>query len=317
MSEATTLAFPAYGELPRIDELGARHAWDVFPRGDQLGRLNLITAAEVERAADEVRTGERFNLSLPLNLPDPPFSSVRKLYAHHVFSSNRNIRDDYVDSFYFQNSTQWDSFRHVRAREFGFWQGSGDEILESDDLGISAWADHGIASRGVLIDVAAHLERQGDPLNVREDRRITVEMLEETLSAQGCVLRQGDVALIRTGFVDAYLDGDAALRKDFVERRDAPGLHGGEEMAEFLWDSGVAAVVADNVAVESIPGDPAIGSLHRRLIPLLGFPLGELFRLGPLAEACASDGRWTCMFVGVPLNLPGAAGSPGNALALR
>jgi hypothetical protein len=75
--------------------------------------------------------------------------------------------------------------------------------------------------------------------------------------------------------------------------------------------------VADNPAVEAVPGSPAIGSLHRRLIPLLGFALGELFDLDAIAADCRSDGRYDCLFIGVPLNLPGGIGSPGNAVAVK
>jgi kynurenine formamidase len=88
-------------------------------------------------------------------------------------------------------------------------------------------------------------------------------------------------------------------------------------MAEFLWDSGVVAIAADNPAVEVVPGSREAGSLHRRLIPLLGFVLGELFDLERLAADCAADRRYTCLFVGVPLHLPGGVGSPGNALAIK
>ena len=45
----------------------------------------------------------------------------------------------------------------------------------------------------------------------------------------------------------------------------------------------VAAVAADNPAVDAVPVDPAVGSLHRRLIPCLGFAIGELFDFAPLA----------------------------------
>ena len=65
------------------------------------------------------------------------------------------------------------------------------------------------------------------------------------------------------------------------------------------------------------PGDPAVGSLHRRLIPMLGFVVGELLDLGPLASLCAADSRWDFMFVAAPLNLPGGVGSPANAVAIR
>jgi hypothetical protein len=53
------------------------------------------------------------------------------------------------------------------------------------------------------------------------------------------------------------------------------GLDASAEMARFLWDKGFAAVAADNPTVEVRPGDPTVGSLHRRLIPALGLPLGE------------------------------------------
>jgi hypothetical protein len=49
---------------------------------------------------------------------------------------------------------------------------------------------------------------------------------------------------------------------------------------------------------------------------MLGMPLGELFSFDELASQCEAQGRWDFLFVSVPLNLPGAIGSPGNALAL-
>ncbi|MEO5902224.1 MAG: cyclase family protein, partial [Ilumatobacteraceae bacterium] len=78
-----------------------------------------------------------------------------------------------------------------------------------------------------------------------------------------------------------------------------------------------AAVCCDNPAVEVVPGDPAVGSLHRRLLPTLGTTLGEMFDLDRLATACRADGRWTFFFVAAPLHLPGGLGSPGNAVAIR
>ena len=69
------------------------------------------------------------------------------------------------------------------------------------------------------------------------------------------------------------------------------GLDASAEMARFLWDSGCCAVAADNPAVEVLPGNGGFGSLHRRLIPALGMPLGELWDLDGLASACAESGR--------------------------
>jgi kynurenine formamidase len=310
-------ACPAYDELPLIDELDARHAWGVFGPDDELGRLNLLTPEVVREASAGVTRGEVFNLCLPLNHPDPPWGDHRRPYEHFVFPLNRNTQDDYLDAFYLQRSTQWDGFRHVRAREFGFWGGVTEGADNGDRLGIHRWAEHGIVGRGVLADVERHLAAEGRPLGAETGRPITVDDLEATLAAEGVGLRNGDVLLLRTGYVEAYLAGSRDDRVRLSHGRSFPGLHAGQEMARWLWDSGVAAVATDNPAVEVAPGDPAIGSLHRRLIPLLGFALGEFFDFGRLALDSAADGEYTSLFVAAPLNLPGGVGSPGNALAIK
>src|SRR5437588_1557799 len=96
------------------------HAWEEWCPGDQLGSINRITPERVLAALRVPRLGRRFNLSLPLDQPDPPLFR-RKAYEHTIFPLDRNQQDDYVDSFYMQRSSQWDSLRHVRAREFGFY----------------------------------------------------------------------------------------------------------------------------------------------------------------------------------------------------
>jgi hypothetical protein len=127
---------------------------------------------------------------------------------------------------------------------------------------------------------------------------------------------------VRTGWVDKYLTLDAAARGALaaamtdISGFSSAGLAGSEEMSRFLWDSGVAALPCDNPSVEVVPADPEVGSLHRRLIPHLGFAIGELFDFGPLARACRRAGRYEFLFTSVPLNVPGAVGSPGNAVAI-
>jgi kynurenine formamidase len=310
--------YPKYDDLPRIEKLRARHAWDVFGPGDELGRLNLLTADVAREASAGVRRGAVFNVCLPLNLPDPPWGGERQPYRHTVFDLNRNNQDDYLDSFYLQRSTQWDGFRHVRAREFGFWGGVTEGAgQDGSRLGIQRWAEHGIVGRGVLADVNRFLAEAGRPLSAEVGTPITVKDLTATLDAEGVTLRPGDILLLRTGYMEAYLAGSDADRIRFAHGKEFPGLHAGEETARFLWDSGVAAIAVDNPAVEVAPGSPEAGSLHRRLIPLLGFALGEFFDFSRLAEDSAADGSYTSLFVAAPLNLPGGVGSPGNAVAIK
>ena len=126
----------------------------------------------------------------------------------------------------------------------------------------------------------------------------------------------GDILCIRFGWVEAYRQFSPEQREEVPKSVASPGLSGAESTARLLWDWGVAAVACDNPGVESMPIDPEAGYLHQRLIPMLGMALGELFDFGRLGEACRAQGRSTFLFVAVPLNLPGAVGSPANAVAI-
>jgi hypothetical protein len=306
-----------FDELPVLPGSKLRNAWQVNGPGDQLGTLNRLTPAAVAEAAATVRTGERIGLSLPLELPDPPLFG-REALRHVVFGAGRNTWDDRVDGLYPQASSQWDSLRHIRAREDGFyggWQGEPD--TDPAWLGINHWAGPGIIGRGVLIDLPAATDF--DPFTPHS---IGVADLERALAQQHTTLRYGDILCVRVGWVDRYLALDPAGRTELSQRFASPagrqwaGLAGSEEMSRFLWESGAAALTCDNPAVEVGPGDPAVGSLHRRLIPCLGFALGELFDFSALAATCEREQRYEFMFASVPLNITGGVGSPANAVAI-
>jgi len=306
---------PAYDELPRIEKLDMPHAWDVLDH--DLGTLDRSGPEQIRAAADLVRDGTVIPLNLPLNEPDPPLFG-RDPIRQEIFTTDRNTLDDRFDSFYPQGSTQWDGLRHVRAREFGFFGGITDEFGEGDPrLSIEHWARRGIVGRGVLLDLVAHRRRRGEDYDPFGSVAIEAAELEAIVADQGIELRQGDVLCLRTGWIDAYRELDPAGRAKLAEEVRVSGLAGSDAVARFLWDSGAIAVAADNPTLEVAPGDPAVGSLHRRLIPLLGFVVGELLDFGALAAAAEGDSRWDFMFVSIPLYLPGGVGSPANAMAIR
>ncbi|MGD9751503.1 MAG: cyclase family protein [Acidimicrobiia bacterium] len=307
---------PDFDDLPLLENLGLRHSWDVWGRHDELGTINLLTPARVAAAAALVRSGELVSLDLPLDLPNPPLFG-RQPYEHTVFALNRNEMDDRLDCFHLQASTQWDALCHVRCREHGYYGGRTQDPTEGPNgLGIDRWAEHGIAGRGVLVDVAAHLEGSGHGYGALASHPITVEELQATLDAQGTELRTGDLLCVRTGWVHAYRGLDAADRTSYAGGPVFSGLHAGEEMARFLWNHHPAALLCDNPAVEVVPGDPAVGSLHRRLLPSLGFALGEMFDFDTLAQRCRARQDWSFFFVAAPLKVPDGLGSPGNAVAI-
>jgi kynurenine formamidase len=137
-------------------------------------------------------------------------------------------------------------------------------------------------------------------------------------------LQEGDILILRTGWLRWFLalsdEEKEALRGRLnpgEDGLDMPGLDPGTPTAAWLWDHRIAAVAADNPALEALRVDAEVGFQHRRLIALQGMALGELWDLETLSRDCAADGVYEFMLVSAPLNVPGAVGSPANAYAIK
>ncbi len=314
---------PPYNMLPEIgDESGARHAWDYFGRDDELGTVHFIDEEAVLRARDSIRSGRRIGLTLPQDLPQPSLSVGRSQYEHHV-EIRRSGRDDSVSTFYLQSSSQWDGLRHIRYKANGYFGGRQESDLEGDHLGIDRIAVRGIVSRGVLVDVPAFRAAHRQTLQCETRDPVTVEEIEAVLSWEQVTLEAGDILILRTGWLGWYLQLDDPGRRRLQATLhngegglECPGLQSGTETAAWLWDHGVAAVAADNPAVEALKVESDHGFLHRLLIPLLGMPLGEFWFLEDLHHACEEASQHTFLLSAQPLRLPRAAGSPSNAVAV-
>lgn len=299
--------FLSYSELPVLGDLGVRHAWSVLD--SEIGTLSFIDSDKTAEGARLVREGRAFSLNLAIDAFDPPLfgrSPVR-----HVVEVQGNEAQDVLDAFNPQASSQLDGLAHVRAREHGFFGGRTDLEAAREQIGIHHVAARGIATRGVLLDLAGHDEI--DKVTPFDGRMYDAGLLAEIAREQGVDVRAGDVVLIHTGWTAHFLRMDAEER---AAKRAWNGLRADEAMAQWLWDRRVAAVGADNPAVEAAPGSRDIGSLHRRLIPALGMSMFELLDLEALAAACRVSGRWEFFFVSVPLRIAGGVSSPANAMAI-
>lgn len=308
-------ALTRYDDLPVNEALGLPHAWDVLDH--DLGTVQRMTPETVKTATANVRDGVVVPLNLPVDEPDPPLFG-REPIQHQIYALSRNDTDDRIDAFFPQASSQWDGLRHVRAREHGFFGGvTEDPQPGAGPLGIERWAETGIVGRGVLLDIPAHFDAEGRDYDPLRGDAIQAEDLEAALARQGSDLRPGDVLCLRTGWIAAFRALPRDEREAFAKAPTISGLAGSEANARLLWDAGLVALAADNPPIEVAPGDPAVGSLHRRLIPMLGFALSELLDLERLAALCAADGRYAFLFTAAPMNLPGGVGSPANAIAIR
>jgi hypothetical protein len=114
------MRLPTYAELLDRTDAPPGTAWGVFGPDDELGTLNLLTPERALAAARLVQRGEVFALNWAIELPDPhPFRQPprRNQLGFGVG------RDDWLDNFYLQGSSQWDSLRHIAHPRHGFYNG--------------------------------------------------------------------------------------------------------------------------------------------------------------------------------------------------
>jgi len=304
-------------------------SWGVWGDGDVLGCLNLLTPERTRAAAGLIRNGKVFALNWEMNLPDPPLFG-RAAFEHQVeWLANEVGHDDSLSGWNTQSSSQWDGFRHIKSAAHGFYGGVADE-----EHGIHHWARRGMAGRGVLLDVGRWRQAEGRPLDMTASDPIDASDLLATAESQGTRIATGDVLLIRTGWIGWYSGLSAGERQELAASLKAPGLRPGRETVQTLWDLHIAAVAADNPALEvwppgalataetfeAIRADPDRSYelfAHFAILPMLGLPIGEMWNLESLAEDCAADGVYEGFFTSAPLNLAAGVASPPNALVIK
>jgi len=319
---------PRYKDLNRPDSTGLPLAWGLWSPGDQLGTVNNITPGSVAAAAKEVKRGVRFNLDLPLHIPyglcKPGAHATRRDPIPTLHARERPphlwVRDDKLDDFYLQCSSQWDGLTHMGDSQHGFYNGVQPQNVthgEGSKNGIEHLAEFGIAGRCVLIDIVRDFAARKKAWDPMAEQVVSAADLEASLKRHKVALRQGDILLVRMGWIAAFRDApDVEARDALLRAWKYSGVSGGEDMWEFLWDNKVAAIATDTVTVEVWPMREGQPAMHWA-IARLGITIGEMFDLDALAEDCAKDGRYTAFFTSSPLNLRGGVGSPPNAIAIK
>ncbi|WP_028658526.1 cyclase family protein [Nocardioides insulae] len=318
--------------LPRRSELQARAgfpdktSWGLFT-DPWRGTPSRADEDAIRSAAASIQLGEVFGLDYPINAFMPGMSKARKPAGHVIYSNHPAHRDDYLTDYYLQSSTQIDGLRHRRADDVGNYAGVPDERISpgTAELGIQVWADRPIATRGLLVDLAGHMKANGG-IDHRQGQCIGVESIESALTSQAVRPQPGDVVMLHTGWSEWFLGLSPEARKDQQASGRASGLRQSEDILDWAWDNGLAVLAADNFAVECLPpvanspfretAPNDRGMMHQEFLAKLGMPLGELWRLGPLAQRMRELQRWDAFLTIKPLNVPGATGSPANVTAV-
>jgi kynurenine formamidase len=345
---------------PRWVQRPPGSTWGDFGPDDQCGRMNLITPQKVLQGVAEVREGRVFCLSLPLDLPGgnvlnprrhppvirPTLRNGQPNMNYRLVADNPNhtdvISDDLV-VMHLQYSTQWDSLAHVgqlfdangdgipeavyyngfragrhilaptEAADAGVpAPGDGRSTSNATRLGIEKMAERCVQGRAVMIDLQAHL---GNGRTV-----VGYDTLMRVIDADRVVVETGDMVCLHTGFAQALVDMAGQPDADQLAQTGAVLDGRDQRLLQWITDSGLSALIADNYAVEAHPATDHPGCcatlpLHEHCLFKLGVHLGEIWHLTPLAQWLRQHGRSRFLLTAPPLRLPGAVGSPATPVA--
>jgi len=146
-----------------------------------------------------------------------------------------------------QRSSQWDSLKHMRHPDYGFYNWTTDEQLDPEEdgrLGIDNFSQTGIVGRGVLLDVARFLESRGQPIRPYQRFPIPLSPLEDVARAQHVFVQHGDIVTFGTG-VASLIRHEAAHPETAVRPLPgAPGLEVDPALLAWLWNNQVAPIVS-------------------------------------------------------------------------
>lgn len=179
-------------------------------------------------------------------------------------------------------------------------------------LGIEKMSERCVQGRAVMIDLHAHVGRA----------RVNIgyEQLHEIMQKDGVTVEPGDMVCLHTGYAEMLLEmnrqPDGALLNNSCAALDGRD----KRLLQWITDSQLVALIADNYAVETHPALAASGScaslpLHEHCLFKLGVHLGEIWHLTPLANWLRAQQRHRFLLTAPPLRLPGAVGSPVTPIA--
>jgi kynurenine formamidase len=293
--------------------------WGRWGTHDQRGALHYLTPERVVASAQLVRDGMSVSLSLPLNTQaaiDNPRPAVHRMILPDVIASGEAGSDseplhfvkDYIGVDYHNDGhTHLDALCHVDYQRL-LYNAQRDDTVTADGATVDTIdvLKDGLVGRGVLLDIP---RLRGIPW-IEPGEHIFRDDLEAAERAQGLVVGEGDILLIRTGHVRRLSElgpWDTARLK--------AGLH--PIAMSFVAERRVAALGSDgNSDTAPSPTDGVGFPIHVLAINALGVHLLDYLQLEDLRAACERAGRWEFLFVAAPLRITGGTGSPVNPLAI-
>lgn len=276
---------------------------------DQRGSGNHMKAETVLRAAKLMRNGEVFELGRVLSesMPMPAgrrFEVITKRTRNDAGSNHRGSNEELVLAEIGQVGTQFDTFSHQMINNSMY------NCLKLDDVASrTGFSKLGVESvgalmtRAVMIDIAA---LKGVDM-LAETYEITVQDLQQALSAQKLTLQPGDAVIVHTGWGKLWGKDNARYQ------RGSPGI--GTAAAEWIARQDPMLVGSDNTAVEISPNPDRqlAGPVHQIMLVVNGIHLLENLKL----EDLAARRVYEFALIVEPLKIQGGTGSTVAPIAIH
>lgn len=292
--------------------------WGRWGPDDELGTLNYITREKRRAAAALVREGRAVGCG---RIVDTAPSPMNNLPAHHHMvaagdiapASGSGVTYDQISIFpHGQAQSHIDALCHI-SNDARLYNDRPASLVTSQGarFGGMQIARDGIASRAVLVDVAA---ARGVPY-VEPDAPIRPADLDRALALAGTGIGEGDILIYRTGRHERR----AALGPQCERLVDGRGHLPGLSPDSLLWiHERKLALIGSDCAHDSLPSAFAEERIpiHVGTEVYMGLLLLHNLDLQPLCAAARELGRNEFFLTIAPLNIVGGTASPVNPIAL-
>jgi kynurenine formamidase len=283
--------------------------WGRWGKDDQLGAINLITAAKRKQAAALVKEGVTVSLAGDVNTERGPDNG--QPYEHVMTSAGPGgAGDSLAVSFHGYAHTHIDAFAH-RFFEGKMWNGfSYEEVTKEEGAKKNSIYNlhNGIFTRGILIDIP----RLKGVAYLEPGTRIFIEDIEAWEKQAGIKVAAGDAVFIRTG--------------RWARRAKTGPWNAGVETAGL--DPSVlpwlkrrdVSILGSETAQDATP-PPATSelgplALHDFALIVLGIQLMDDTNLEAVSTTAAARKRWEFLLTAAPLPVTNGTGSPLNPIAV-
>jgi len=277
-----------------LAELAARRR---FGERDRIGTANLIDDAARRRGAQAAQRGRMSSLARPLVSQPSPRGDDRPGFTVEVYYTDGPIGmgSDHVElDCHGRDNTHIDAINHIGVDRTWY---AGWPVDDPDGPSVAHLAEHGLVTRGILVDVPA---LRGTDW-VDPEHPVTAADLDAALAAGGVELLAGDALLLYMGR-DRY---EAAGHRfgALTEGAVMPGP--GWSAARWMVDRGVSVLCWDFLD-SNHPSEP-MASVHL-LIWGTGLILVDNCDLSTAATAAQASGTIEGCLVVAPLAIPGGTG---------